>query len=60
MAYSAQIFTKLISFEYIFVKISSSKSYPNLTKNEEDTSQISSMPLSLVWTQPIVKPLTNA
>jgi len=27
------IFTKLISFEYNFVDISSSESYPNLTKN---------------------------
>jgi len=60
MASSALIFTKLISFECIFVDISSSKSYPDLTKNEEDTSQISFMPVSLVCTQPIVKTLTNA
>ena len=60
MAFSAPIFTKLIRFEYIFVDISSSESYPDLTKNEEDTSHISFMPLNLVCTKPIVKTLINA
>jgi hypothetical protein len=60
MASSALIFTKLISFKYSFVDISSSESYPHLTKNEEDMSQISFMPLSMVCTQTIVKTLTNA
>jgi hypothetical protein len=59
MASSVPIFTKLISVEYIFVDISCSEIYPNLTKNEEDTSPNSFTPLSLVSIHPILKKLTN-